>query len=193
MIQFFKKPFILAACSFLIVLNSCGSVEKYNKHIQTPIPPEDLIKDVNYVQKKLVKLHPSLYWYISEQELNSKFDSLRSNLNEPLTPNDFFFKISPIVASVRQGHMSMRPLSKKIEKKEARALSKAGMGPLSQVKMIWEENKMYVLENKSQDSTIVKGSEILAINDITPQQIYSKYQKSYTSDGFNKTFIAYKN
>lgn len=189
MIFSFNKSNNLLLFLIIIILVGCGSVEKYNAHIQTSIPPKDLIKDVNYVQKKLVKLHPSLYWYISEQELNNKFDSLRRNLNEPLTPNEFFLKISPIVASVRQGHMSMRPLTKKMEKKEAKALSKAGMGPLSQIKMIWENQKMYVLDNKSPDSSIVKGSEIVAINAITPQQIYSKYQKSYTSDGFNKTFI----
>lgn len=187
--HFYKKTNRAVAFLVCAVLFGCGSVEKYNKHIQTSIPAEDLIKDVNFVQKKLVKLHPSLYWYITEQELNSKFDSLRANLKEPLTPNEFFFKISPVVASVRQGHMGLRPLTKKLEKKEAKILSKAGTGPLSQFKMIWENDKMYILENKSPDSTIVKGSEVVAINEVTPQQIFSKYKNTYTSDGFNTTFI----
>lgn len=189
MIHFYKKANHVVVFLVFVALIGCGSVEKYNKHIQTSIPAEDLKEDVNYVQKKLVKLHPSLYWYISEQELNGKFDSLRANLKEPLTPNEFFFKISPIVASVRQGHMGLRPLTTKLEKKEAKILSKAGTGPLSQFKMIWENDKMYVLENKSQDSTIVKGSEVVAINEVTPQLIYSKYKNSYASDGYNTTFI----
>jgi len=189
MIHSFKKTNSVTLFLVTLLLFSCGSVEKYNKHIETAIPPEDLIKDVNYVQKKLVKLHPSLYWYISKEELNSKFDSLRSNLNEPLTPNEFFFKISPVVASVKQGHMGMRPLSKKLEKKEAKALRKAGMGPLSQFKTIWEDKKLLVLENKSKDSSIVKGSEIVSINDLKPQDIYSKYVNTYASDGYNTTFI----
>ncbi|GGD26600.1 S41 family peptidase [Flavobacterium orientale] len=188
-IHFYKKANRLLALLVVVVGFGCGSVEKYNKHIQTAIPPEELIEDVNYVQKKLVKLHPSLYWYISEQELNGKFDSLRSEVKEPLTPNEFFFKISPVVAAVRQGHMGLRPLTKKLEKKERKIITKAGTGPLSQFKMIWEKDKMYVVVNKSQDTTIVKGSEVIAINGVTPQQIFSKYKNSYASDGYNTTFI----
>lgn len=188
-IHFFKKTNSVTLFLVALLLFSCGSVEKFNKHIETSISTEDLIRDVNYVQKKLVKLHPSLYWYITEQELNSKFDSLRANLKDPLTPNEFFFKISPIVASVRQGHMGLNPLTKKLKKKEAKILSNAGTGPLSQFKMIWVDDKMYVLENKSRDSSIVNGSEIVAINEVSPKQIYSKYKNTYASDGYNTTFI----
>lgn len=187
--HFLKKGNKLNVVVATLVLVGCGSVEKYNAHMETPIPPKDLIEDVNYVQKKLTKLHPSLYWYISEQELNGKFDSLRTNLKESLLPNEFFFKISPIVASVHQGHMGMRPLTKKIEKKQAKALKDAGTGPLSQFKLIWENKKMYVLENKSQDSTIVKGSEVVSINEVKPQDLYAKYKNTYTSDGYNQTFF----
>lgn len=189
MIPSLKKTNSLSIFLVTMLFFSCGSVEKYNKHMETSIPPEDLVADVNFVQKKLVKLHPSLYWYISKEDLNGKFDSLRANISEPLKPNDFFFKISPIVASVRQGHMGIRPLTKKMEKKEAKALSNSGTGPLSQFKIIWENQKMYVLDNKSQDSTIVKGSEVVSINAITPQELYAKYRKTYTSDGYNQTFF----
>src|SRR5690348_17520343 len=35
-------------------------------------------------------MHPDLYWYISKEQLNNKFDSLKNKLTAQLTPHEFF-------------------------------------------------------------------------------------------------------
>ena len=99
------KKSILALLSLFVL--SCASHDKINKRYHTKIDAKKLRKDVSFVQKRITNMHPDLYWYISKEDLNRKFDSLSNTLNEPLTPNEFYLKISPVVASVHQGHMSM--------------------------------------------------------------------------------------
>ena len=58
-------------------------------HIEQKISVQDLQRDVDFVEKKIKKLHPSADWYISEADLAFKFDSIRNLLTKPLTPNEF--------------------------------------------------------------------------------------------------------
>lgn len=170
----------------LLFLN-CTSVEKYNYKISQPISVEKLQKDINYTQHKLEKLYPNLYGYISKEKLDFKFDSIRKVVDKPMTSKEFYFVISPLIASVRQGHMTMSPVLKKVSKKDAKRYKSDG--PISQFGFEYEKDKFYVIKNKSKKKNIKLGSEVISINGITPQSIYQKYRKSVTSDGFNETYI----
>lgn len=170
-----------------LLATSCVSVEKYNAKISKPIAVEKLQKDINYTQHKLEKLYPNLYGYISKEKLDFKFDSIRKVVNNPMTTKEFFFVISPVIASVRQGHMTMTPVLKRVSKKDAKRYKEEG--PISQFAFEWEKDKFYVIKNKSKKKQIKLGTEVISINGITPQSIYQKYRKTTTSDGFNETYI----
>jgi hypothetical protein len=187
------KDKILLFCIILLIpilLVSCTSIEKYNQKIDQPIPTEKLLKDVDYVQHKLEKLHPSLYKYISKDKLNAKFDSVRKVIIVPMTSKEFYFLMSPVIASVRQGHMVLSIPLKKMAKKEQKRLLKSGTGPLSQFDFEWINYKLYVVKNRSKQEAIKSGAEVISINQIPPQNIYNKYRDNYTSDGFNTTYIS---
>lgn len=160
--------------------------------MESKLEVSEIKKDIRYIQKKITKLHPSIDWYIPKETLNYKFDSLYQVIQTPLTPNEFFLKISPIVASVRQGHMSMQPLMKRYSNRENKELIKKGTGPLSQFDLIWKDEKLYILKNKSHDSTIIKGTQILSINELKPMDLYLKYKKTFTADGFNQSWYPHK-
>ena len=176
---------------FLLVtfslLTSCTSVEKYNDKIAKPIAVDKLQKDINYTQHKLEKLYPNLYGYISKEKLDFKFDSIRKVVDKPLTSKEFYFVISPVLASVRQGHMTMTPVLKRVSKKDAKRYKEEG--PISQFAFEWEKDKFYIIKNKSKKKNVKLGTEVVSINGITPQSIYKKYRKTTTSDGFNETYI----
>lgn len=184
-----KYKNLYIALLILVFFSNCTSVEKYNYKLSQPISDAKLQKDINYTQHKLEKLYPNLYGYISKEKLNFKFDSIRKVVNKPMTSNEFYFVISPIIASVRQGHMSMSPVAKRIPKKEAKRLEKAGDGPLSQFVYESQNDKLYVIKNKPVKEKIKTGTEVVSVNGISPTDIYNKYRNSITSDGFNNTFI----
>lgn len=171
-----------------LCLSSCVSVKKYNKHLEKPVAVEDLKKDVDFVEKKLKKYHPSLYWYVSEYQLSQKFDSIRSLIQQPMTPNEFYLLISLPIAEVKQAHTSVQPLLRKTTREEAKTFKTKGAGPFSQLKMLWYENDLYVLKNVSPDSTIIKGSKIVSFDGLSPNDLHQKYKNTFASDGFNQTW-----
>jgi C-terminal processing protease CtpA/Prc len=177
--------------SVVMVLSNCASVEKHNSLLETNLSIKEQKADIDYLEKKIHKIQPNLDEFISKEELRRKFDSVRNTINSPLKPNDFFFKVSPLLASIRQGHTSMSPLVKKYSKKESKELNKKGLAPVSQFEYKFMNNKLFVLKNKSKDSTIQEGTEVLSIESITPQEVFTKYRKTFTSDGYNETFIPY--
>ena len=95
---------------------ACSSVKKVNQHIETEIPVDKLKKDIRFVQKKIVKWHPSIDWYISKEKLLYSFDSLVQVTNKPMKPNEFYHAISPVVAKVKQAHMTVGMLVKRKSK-----------------------------------------------------------------------------
>lgn len=190
MLNLIKSPFkiVLFFATTLLLVN-CSSADKFNQKMAQPIPVAKLQKDIDYVQHKLDRYYPSIDLYIPKKLLDAKFDSLRNAVKQPMTSKEFYFAISPIIASVRQGHMTMSQVPYKLSKKEAKRIKKAGDGPLSQFAYEWFDNKLYVIKNKSKNDKIKVGTEIVSINKITPQELHSKYRKTYTSDGFNTTFL----
>jgi C-terminal processing protease CtpA/Prc len=166
----------------------CASVKKYNEHLNNLISVEKLKSDVDFTYRKLQKLHPNLYWYISKKELDYKFDSLKSSISKPMLPFDFYTKLSPVVASVRQGHLTVIAPSKKFKKKEIKALLKKGIGPLSQFDYEFLNNKLYVVKSKSNNKTIKAGTEVIAVNGVNAIDLINKNSRFFSSDGFNTTF-----
>jgi hypothetical protein len=156
--------------------------------LNTLISAEKLKSDVDFTYQNLQDLHPNLYWYISKKELDYKFDSLKSSINKPMLPFDFYRKLSPVIAAVRKGHLVVYPPSKLLTKKEIKALLKKGTGPFSQFDYQLFNDKLYVVKNKSYDKSIKVGSEVVAVNGINAMDLINKNKQFYSSDGFNTTF-----
>jgi C-terminal processing protease CtpA/Prc len=180
-----KKIFLSTAILFFA---SCSSIKNHNASLNNLIEVEDLKSDVDVIHKKMKDLHPKLYWYISEKELSTKFDSLKATISKPLTSFEFYKKTAPVVCAVREGHMQLIPKVKKYTKSELAALKKKGIAPLSQFEFELFNGKMYVVKNKSYDKSIKVGSEVVELNGKKTQEYLDDYNKLFTSDGFNTTF-----
>lgn len=171
----------------LHLFTNCSTVKKNNAHLEQLILPDQLKKDVDFIYKKLQKLHPNLYYYSSKEKLDYKFDSLKATITTPLKPLEFYKKISPVVAAIRQGHTYVLAPEKEYSKKETKAIIKNGVGPFSQFDFSFYDNKLYVIKNKSHNKTIAAGTEVLMVNGVQPQKLIAEYNQYYSSDGFNET------
>lgn len=184
-----KKISTFVLGTLLIV--SCKNLDKYNRHLDKKLTIKQMIRDVDYVEKNLFRLHPDVDWYISQQQLHAQFDSLRTTITEPLTPNEFFLKISPIISQVRQGHMSMYPLLY-THSHDTKKKYRGSTHPLTGFEYIYKEGRLYISTNNrkdKRDKDIQIGTEIISINGIKPEEVFKKYRNTFTSDGFNETFI----
>lgn len=189
---YFKKKHLqlFIITSFLV---SCNSVRRYNEKFDAKIAPEKLQKDVTYIHKKLTKLHPQLYYYISKKDLDYKFDSLKNTIQEPLTRKEFYFKISPIIASIRQGHTYVNIPSRRLTKSQNKVINSTNLlTPISDLDVEFFDQKLYIVKNNSADSSIQLGTEIISIDSVKPLTVYDKYYNTFASDGFNTTFKKWK-
>ncbi|MBB4805791.1 hypothetical protein HNP38_001063 [Chryseobacterium defluvii] len=174
----------------VIILASCSSVRKYNKQTDTLIAPDRLKEDVDYAYLKLQKMHPQLYWYIPKEELDHKFDSVKHTINKPLTPLQFYFKLQPVIASIREGHLALRVPRKEFTRKEIRTL-KNKKGMFGRFEYYVQDDHLYIIENKDFLEGIKPGTEIVAINNIPVAEYLKRYKSLISSDGYNTTFHPY--
>lgn len=182
-----NKIFILIIS---VILFSCSSVRKNNLFLEKKIAAPELRKDVDFTYSMLKRFHPNLYWYISKENLDYKFDSLKATITEPLTPNQFYFKLSPVIASISEGHLRLRSLPKQYTKAEQKIFkTKKPLFALMEYKILGD--RMFVKENKQSLGNIKPGTEILKINNENTADLIDKYKKLYSSDGKNQTFQKY--
>ncbi|AZB33256.1 S41 family peptidase [Chryseobacterium bernardetii] len=174
----------------LAMLSSCASIRRHNEQRASCIPPEQLKEDVDFAYSKLQQMHPQLYWYIPKKELELKFDSLKQTINEPLTPLQFYFKLQPVIAGIREGHLSLRIPRKKFTKKEIKTLEHK-KGLFSRFEYYISGDQMYITENRDSIENIHPGTEILSINHIPVSEYIKKYRNLISSDGYNTTFQPY--
>ena len=187
-----KSPIIyLFLLGCLLTFARCTNVEKYNRFIETPLSVKAMQQDIDYVERNLLKMHPSLFLYVSEDQLRFKFDSLRSAIKQPLLPNEFQLALAPVLAEVKQGHMTLNPLIAKpdIKGKKDKERYQKSKGPFSQLGFHWQDGNLYLSKNSTANSSLVLGSQIATIEGISPASLFKKYRKTFTSDGFNTTFI----
>ncbi len=183
---------ILGYLMLVFLFSHCATVAKHNKKLEKPLAVKQLKEDIRFVQKKIDKLHPNKTLYIQEEALKNSFDSLVEVMNKPLKPNELYMALAPVVAQVKQGHMSMSLRLPKTNKKEQKRLSQLGMGPLSQIPMVFWNQNFYLQKNLTQDSTLIIGSKVEKINGISLKDLYQKYLPTFSSDGFNQTYFPYK-
>jgi hypothetical protein len=180
---------VLLFLLFSSLLGSCVSVNKINQGQTVLRNPEKLRADVGYVQNKLRKFHPCLDDYISMKALDFKFDSLKTTLISPMTSNEFYFHISPVIAAVKQGHTRIFPLSNKLRSREINHAGTDGISPLFQYDFEMFDGKFYIVKNFTGNNIIKPATELIAVNNIRPQEVLLKYRNTLSSDGYNQTFI----
>jgi len=150
---------ILLSLSFI----SCNSVKKYNKTINSKHSVAEMHKDIDYTFKKIEKLHPSLYWFISKEKLDFKIDSVKNTITQPLTSKEFYFILSPLVSEIRQGHNSVGYPMDRYEKDEKKELNNNTLRSSDGFNTTFIERRKglmlksyYQIENPTLDSVTLK-------------------------------------
>ena len=182
-----KKIFLIVVVFALLA--SCVSVNKYNRNLEKQRTVNQLKSDVDFVYRKLQQLHPRLYWYISKAELDFKFDSLKASIHTPMTSPEFYLKLSPVISSIKEGHARLLPMIKRLKTKDELVAKKFGATPLSLFEFERFGQSLYVERNHSAEKSIRPGTELLSVNGTSPEDLIAKYRKTFTSDGYNKTFF----
>ena len=164
---------------------SCTSADKYNAHIEHEIEVEKLQKDVDFAKKKLLTKHVNIDWYYPKEVITFRLDSFKSSLHTAMKPNDFSRELSKVVSSFGHGHTYVGQLDKKWNKEQKKKY-KGSKNPLNLLGIKTAENRIFLENNYSKDSTIVTNAELLAIENYTFSDFLKNNYNVRAGDGYTK-------
>lgn len=146
--------------------------------------PAEIEEDLQEVKQRLEKYYPGLYHYEDAAAFQARLAYLVPK--DSLDILEAYQRISALVAGVKDLHLAVA-LPAKLLDNEPRYL------PLILRKF---NNEFYVHLNTSADSSLVRGSRIIGINNIPPLEDYERFQHLYGADNdnpFSKQYYAERN
>ena len=168
-----------------LLLVSCNVVKHHNKKISMLHSIKDLHLDIDKAFNSLKRHHPKLYQYINKDSLDYKIDSLKRVIDQPINSKVFYNKIAPVLASIRQGHISISPQTQRFTKKEYKRIKKKTF-EFYDIDFAFLDSKLWVVKTRGKDRDFV-GSEVLKIDNDSVSKLIKQYRKTFTSDGYNTT------
>jgi len=143
--------------------------------------PKELKEDFNLLKAVLEEVHPALYWFSSKKTTDSLYQTIEAELNTPMTEFEFYKKLSPIFSYLGDGHGWIRP-SRNFNRTTFQQKKMLALG----VKIV--DQQIFITKDFSGNSAVVKGMEILSINDLPVKDIIEKLSQYVFADGKNQTW-----
>ncbi len=159
-------------------------VSLYTQDIRTPferqLSVEEMAEDIRVLRSSLTHIHPGLYTYAEEAEVEQFFQTLQASASEPMTEMQFYHEVGLLMELIGDVHTDIEPSSAFYDLLNA----EWALFPLS---VIWLEEKLYVSHNLSSDTSIERGEEIESVNGIEADSLFKLLRRYVPRDGQNLT------
>jgi C-terminal processing protease CtpA/Prc len=143
-------------------------------------PVEALKEDLGILWDMLEEGHGGLDRYAPTEALKKSFDEAGSALTVPLTEFDFYTRLLPLVAEIKDGHTRLTLSPEGVEYLDAQPV----FFPFG---LRFLKGKAYVLGNMSPESNVKEGAELLAIDGMPIMEIVSELLPLIPSDAGIRT------
>ena len=151
--------------------------------VQKKYSVKQIIADIDYTEKYLIKFHPDPFRYITKDSLHAYVLQTKAKIDTPLTEMQIRFYIKRIIAKIGCGHTDVAA-----SKKYTKALKKLNRPILPLNTFVVDTNRIFILNNLSKDTSIKAGDELLSINNLSTKFILKTIYSITSSDGYNETF-----
>ncbi|OJJ23040.1 hypothetical protein BKI52_01420 [marine bacterium AO1-C] len=142
---------------------------------------KELRKDLQVLHQAFKEAHPGFYWYTNKTTFEQKFDSIQKLLVHPMNELAFYRLVRPLVVDVNCGHTQLYTSLKF----RNHFRKKSRYFPL---KLKFIDNKAYIQQNFSKDSTVQLGLEVVSINGQSMREVIQSLFRYTPSDGYNTTY-----
>ena len=165
--------FVVSVLAVFIATTAAGQAEYFNP--QKTYPAEALKEDLQVLWDMLEEGHGGFDRYTPASVLKKSFDEAMNGLAGPMTELDFYLRLLPLVAEVKDGHT------------RAQVSLQAGAFLEDQpivipVGLRFLGGKAYVFRNLSEEKGIQEGAELLTVNAMPVGEILSKLLPLIPSD-----------
>lgn len=169
--------FILASCQIVLIHGQDADKQGLNRKFTT----RELKEDLKMLEDSLRLRHPALYRYQTVQQFRSGFAKASAAIGSVNSLSGFYNLTSSLASSVGDLHTTVELPDEYYAEIAARSL----LIPFD-IRII--DNKIYVISNNSNDSSITVGSRILRINDRPAELVIGEMKKYFSAEGSNQTF-----
>lgn len=138
--------------------------------------PAEMQQDFNYLRKALEDTHPGLYMHHTKEAMQYKMDSLHNLLNKPMAFADFYKVVAYLIAEIKCEHTYCNPYGDDYNKRMVQ-------WQLIPLQFFFTHSKTYVAVNRTTDTSIRLGDEVLSINRYPVDSIQHEIYKYIPSDG----------
>jgi hypothetical protein len=161
------KKIIILICLLTTLLS--GEVYSQITNDLKKYSPSELNEDLNILISYITQTHPNPFSVLPKNDFEKQVEQIRSQFNKSLTLKEYYLLISPLVASISDGHTSIKYAGRKFMTDDSKLfpyLAKLSYG-----------SPNIVVNGSIYDtlSVIPNGSEIISINDIPSKQIIEKF------------------
>jgi len=177
-----KKNFITLLLALFFFLN----IRAFAQEII--LSPEQMQKDISYMEAVFKNIHPGFYRYNTEEQLESYLSELKDKCSKPLTEKTFFVLLSKFTAKIKCGHTFLSPYN--ANEKVAARIFPDKFFPFY-FKII--DDKIIVTHNLSENDRIKRGDEIISINGYASKGIIDSLLFVSRTDGNNGLAKQYDN
>ena len=142
--------------------------------------PEQMQKDLIKFKTALIKTHPGVYEFQSQEEFERFTNQLLLETSKPLEAKAFFNVVLKLIAKIHDGHTgvySIGPLSESFKQHKRLPFQ-----------VFIKNQRIYIVRNMS-DQSIPDGSEIISIDNVLSNEIISKMLQHYSADGLTTSAI----
>ena len=166
------KNFLNLFILFILVCNSSFG-QKLSK--------EEQQADFDTLCNKLERVHPDLYMYQTKEEYNRLKHQTKASFTDSLSISDFYLRIAPFMASIRDGHTMMIPPFTK----ELISHAKSSNGNTMPLRIKATGNEFIVDYPIISKTQICSGDTILCINGNKSKDILNKLYVLFASEKGN--------
>lgn len=137
--------------------------------------------DVKVLRQAYEALHPGLYRYNTQAQMNLRFDSLAAALGHDQSLAQAFVTIARFLNLIECGHTFPNPYNQK-DRVLGEVVTVGGRVPFY---FRWLDGRMIVTRNVSGDASLVPGTEVLVINGVSSAEILRQLIPLSRADGSN--------
>lgn len=141
----------------------------------------DLQEDFILLRTALEKVHPGIYWYSSKDSMDRYFDEAYKQIDHPMREREFYRLILPVIVQVKCGHTypEMSDDYYNTDRPEDIYLP---------FELYLDIDRLFIVKNKSTDSTLSEGDEILKLGDVNVAEVAQKARSLQSADGNNASW-----
>lgn len=185
----------LKALTLIILLMTATHLYSQTSDI---VSPQAFAHDIRLLEKTLKTLHPSIYRYRSKEQVNEAFVELINQTN-PLSKEAAYLKLTKFASDFKCSHTHTNPWNQNQKIKDITS-EKADKLPFAWRFFAEKRSspnkhqglRFYVDYSAAINETLVKGTEILAINGIPISVLMDKLRSYVPADGINPVKIDYQ-